>query len=418
MMGAGRDAMRGTVLLVDDLARPRRALAAELEDAGFEVIQAADGEEAWRRFRQRKPDVVITDLVMPRSDGLDLLGRIRSRSDVPVILFTARGSVESAASAFKAGADEFVSSPDVGVEALVELVASAAAGHRAPEAPPELEARLVGESRAMARIRERVAAMAPLRTPVLVSGEPGTGRDTVVRALHELGTTAGTELLRIGPGPPAASRELAKDGAVYLDGIEGLSPEQQSQWTAFLARAEATGFRDGPRVFASTAGPIAGPVPDLGVYQELRSTLLRFAIELPPLRAIPEDIPRIADALVAKIGAHVGRKIRLSASAREFLAAQSWPGNLRQLERLLERATAFSRGRQIRRQVVKEILAELEDSLASIREQHRTLERNRLLRAIQDTGGNITKTAERLGRSRSAVYRLIEKHGIAVSHRR
>ena len=117
--------MRGTVLVVDDHASARRALANELEDAGFEVVEAADGAEAWAIFRRGAPDVVITDLVMPRSDGLDLLSRIRSQSDVPVILFTARGSVASAASAFKGGADDFVASPDVDAEGLVAIVANA-----------------------------------------------------------------------------------------------------------------------------------------------------------------------------------------------------------------------------------------------------------------------------------------------------
>jgi DNA-binding NtrC family response regulator len=410
--------MRGTVLLVDDLVRPRRALAAELEDAGFAVVQAADGKEAWRRFCERKPDVVVTDMVMPRSDGLDLLSRIRTRSDVPVILFTARGSVQSAATAFKAGADEFVPSPDVDVEDLVEMVASTVAGTRTPQTPAGLEAHLVGKSRAMSRIRDRVAGLGPLRTPVLVSGEPGTGRDAVVRTLHEFGATAGTPLVRIDPESPSSSQRAPKSGAVYLDGIERLSAESQSYWSEYIARVEVGGFREGPRVFASTAGPIGAPIPENRVYQELRGPLLRFAIELPPLRAIAEDIPLIADALVAKIGAKVGRKIRLSVSAREYLGAQPWPGNAKQLERILERATAFTRGRQIRRDVVKEIRAELEDSLASIREQHRALERTALVRAIQETGGNITRTAEILGRSRSAVYRLIEKHGIALHRRR
>jgi DNA-binding NtrC family response regulator len=362
--------------------------------------------------------VVVTDMVMPRSDGLDLLSRIRTRSDVPVILFTARGSAQSAATAFKAGVDEFVPSPDVDVEQLVEMVANAVAGTRSPQASSDLEAHLVGKSRAMFRIRDRVAGLGPLRTPVLVSGEPGTGRDTVVRALHEFGATAGTPLVRIDPGSPSSGQRAPKSGSVYLDGIERLSAESQTYWSEYIAGAESGGFRDGPRVFASTAGPIGAPIPENGVYQELRGALLRFAIELPPLRAIAEDIPLIADALVAKIGARMGRRIRLSVSAREFLAAQPWPGNAKQLERILERATAFSRGRQIRRDVVKEILAELEDSLASIREQHRALERNALIRAIQETGGNITKTAEILGRSRSAIYRLIEKHGIALHHRR
>ncbi len=410
--------MRGTVLVVDDQARPRRALAAELEDAGFTVVQAADGDEAWKEFCARDPDAVITDMVMPRRDGLDLLGRIRSRSDVPVILFTARGSVQSAASAFKAGADEFVSSPDVGVEELVGLVAEAVGGARASPSSLELASELVGHSRTMSRLRDRIAGLAPLRTPVLVSGDPGTGRDTVVRVLHELGATAGGELIRVDARTCTAAEEMPRCSAFYLDGVEELSAELQTVWSDRIAAAASAGFRGGPRIFASTTGPALATPPNRAVYQELRSALLRFAIELPPLRTISEDIPAIADALVERIGANVGRSTRLSPSAREYLRGQPWPGNVAQLERVLERAIAFSRGRQIRRDVVKEVLGELEDSLESIREQHRAHERIELIRAIQETGGNITRTAEILGRSRSAVYRLIDKHGVAMSGRR
>ena len=148
---------------------------------------------------------------------------------------------------------------------------------------------------------------------------------------------------------------------------------------------------------------------------ELGTALLRFSIELPPLRNRPEDIPDVADALVENIGASVGRKIRLSGAAREFVSTRRWPGNARQLKQLLERAIAFSRGRQIRRQVVEELFSELEQTLASIREQHAIRERAAVLRAIEQTGGNISHTAEILGRSRSAIYRLIRKHGIALT---
>jgi DNA-binding NtrC family response regulator len=153
-------------------------------------------------------------------------------------------------------------------------------------------------------------------------------------------------------------------------------------------------------------------------YQELRGALLRFALELPPLRALREDVPEIADALTKRIGAAVGRQIRLSAAARDFLATQRWPGNVQQLELLLERAIAFSRGRQIRRQLVKELLVEVEDNLASIREQRMALERDALLRAIQQAGGNVTHAADILGKSRASVYRLMEKHGLPLSRGR
>ena len=410
--------MRPTILVVDDRARPRRALATELEDAGFAVVEASDGVEAWDRFCQHAPDAVITDMVMPHSDGLDLLSRIRSRSDVPVILFTARGTVQSAATAFKAGADDFVSSPDVEIDGLVALVENAIAGTRHSQAFPDIERRLVGKSRAMSRLRERISGLAPLRTPVLVSGEPGTGRDAVARALHEFGATSGGELIRIDAGSSSPDAGVPQCTAVYLDEIERFSTEAQSFWAERVACAEAEGFRSGPRILASTSDPLTSRVHEEETYQDLRGALLRFALELPPLRALRQDIPDIANALTDRIGAAVGRKIRLSAAARNFLATQRWPGNVRQLEQLLERAIAFSRGRQIRRQLVKELLAEVEDSLASIREQRTALERDALLQAIQQTGGNVTHAAEILGKSRASVYRLMEKHGLALSRER
>ena len=410
--------MRGTVLVVDDHASARRALANELEDAGFEVVEAADGAEAWEIFRRGAPDVVITDMVMPRSDGLDLLSRIRSQSDVPVILFTARGSVASAASAFKRGADDFIASPDVDAEGLVTIVANAIDGARGAAGLPGLEQRLVGGSRAMTRVRERVAGLAPLRTPVLVIGEKGSGRDATVQALHDFGATAGASLVRVQADTDASAGAVQGTGAVYLDGIERFRSKELERWSERVVEVEDHGFRRAPRIFASLSGVVSAPNHDWAALQQLKGQLLRFSIELPPLRAHAEDIPEIADALVSRIGASVGRRIRLSPSAREFLAGQRWLGNVRHLERVLERATAFSRGRQIRREVVKDVLAELEESLASIREQHQAAGRQKLLETIQETGGNVSQTAVILGKSRAAVYRLIEKYGISLVRQR
>jgi two-component system NtrC family response regulator len=393
--------MQGVVLVVDDRIRPRRALAVELEDAGFAVVQAADGAEAWKLFCRHAPDVVITDLVMPRCDGIELLTRIRARSDVPVILFTARGSVQAAATAFKAGADEFVASPDVEVEELVELVTTATGERRATREPPDLARRLVGRSEAATRIRERISGLIPLWTPVLVCGEPGTGHDTVALALHELGASAGGRFTRFEAASFSPRQELPSRGAVYLDGAERLPADGQAFWAERIVKAETSSFQPNLRVLASTTEHLLSRLRDGSYDAQLGTLLLRFAIDLPPLRDRAEDVCDIADA----------------SAARELIAARRWPGNLRQLERLLERAVAFSRGRQIRRRVIEDLCADEERTLLAIREQHAYRERDALLRAIEATGGNISRAAERLGRSRGAVYRLLAKHGIDVPPR-
>lgn len=407
--------MPGVVLVVDDRARPRRALAHELADAGYAVVEAQDGAEGWRLFSQHRPDVVISDVVMPRSDGLELLNRIRASSDVPVLLFTARGSVQSAASAFKAGADDFVASSDVSVEDLVSLVDRAVAGSRSSREHADLSSRLVGASDAMRRVRERVSALAPLRTPVLVSGEPGTGRDAVVAALHELGSTAREEFAHIDCASFEAGERLPATGAIYLDGVDGLSPDAQRYWSKRVAGSPSDNLRDPVRLFASTAERLADCVRSGAFDPDLAGVLLRIVISLPSLRERAKDVPELADALVRRATARIGRQVRLSPAAKATLAAHRWTRNCADLARVLERCVAFSRGRTIRRQLVEEILAEAEPSLAGIREQHAMREREELIHAIEATGGNVSRAARKLGRSRGAVYRLIQRHGISLS---
>lgn len=407
--------MGNRILIVDDHARARKALAAELGDAGYTTLEAEDGERAWECFRNDPPDLVITDMVMPRSDGIDLLARIRSRSDVPVIMFTAYGSVSSAVSALKAGADEFVASPDVDLGDLVVLVEKALARY-APADRLRLGDRLVGISPATTRLREQIAGLAPLSTPVLVTGEPGTGRDTVVRALHELGSSAGGELVRISSEDRSPGQLPPMAGAVYLDGVDRLVAEEQEHWAQLLCPPQPGPYPIRPRLFASGSDRLPRLITEGGIHRRLGRELGRFHVRLTPLRERPEDIPEIASTLVARIGAVVGRRhILLSASAVELLATRRWPRNVSQLQQVLERAVAFSRGRAIQRRVIAEVVSEVEESLASIREQSSSAEREALLRAIHETGGNVTQAAEILGRSRAAVYRLISKHGIPLA---
>lgn len=403
------------VLVVDDQPNPRRLLCMELVEAGFEVLEAENGEEGWETFCNEAPDAVVTDMAMPRCDGLELLRRIRTRSDVPVIVFSGYGSVESAADAFKAGADDFVSSLDLENEDLVDRLRRTLGPASDSEEGGELEHRLVGPSAAMSRVRSQIEGLAPLSTPVLVSGEPGTGRSTAIRALHELGSTNPGALLQIDAKtfePPIAANDLP--AAVHIEGVEWLSPAAQEYFAGLLAAAEADPSRQSVRVMASTTLPV---LPHADHFSpKLAKRLSRFHLDIPPLRYRTEDVPEIAGTLVERIGVSVGRSMmRLSPASIETLQAARLPGNVEQLAHVLERAMAFTRGRVIRKQTLQEAMHDGENSLASIRQQKEAAEHQRLLEAINETGANISQTAELLGKSRAAVYRMIHKYGIPLS---
>ena len=243
--------MRSSVLVVDDRQSSRRALAAELEDAGFEVIEAEDGSHGWSQFRAHTPDLVITDMVMPNSDGIDLLTRIRARSEVPVVVFTAHGSIEAAVTALKSGADEFVASADVEAEELVGLASRLLDTAAPADLSSRIAERILGESPAIQRVRERIAGLATLSEPVAIYGEPGTGRDTIARALHDFGVTRGGEFLRVESNGRAATERLPESATIYLDNLDLLSLDAQRYWFERLSAG-------GPHPFPAAAGPRLG----------------------------------------------------------------------------------------------------------------------------------------------------------------
>jgi len=409
-----------TVLVVDDQEHARRLLGDELREAGFSIEQASDGEEGWERFCRAGPDIVVTDMAMPRCDGIELLRRIRSRSDAPVIVFSGHGSIQSAAEAFKAGADEFVDSLDVDIDELVALVRQSAQRERKPPSSSTIEERIVGDSSAISRIRWQVAGLAPLSTPVLVSGEPGTGRSLVVETLHELGATASGTLRHFESESftPADFADPGSIGAVHLRNVEALPTDAQRYWAHRLARDEKSSLAPTLRLLASSATPL-GTLVETGRFdRNLARALLRFQVEMPPLRERPGDVPAIARALLDRIGRSVGReRIQLSPAALEFLERCRLPENIGQLERLLERGVAYTLGRVIRRDTLAGLLAELERTIAGMREEYQLHERDQLLHTLKQTGGNITHTAEILEKSRAAVYRLLAKYDIPLARR-
>ena len=406
--------MRSNVLVVDDRRSSRRALAAELEDAGFEVIEAEDGSHGWSRFCARTPDLVITDMVMPNSDGIELLSRIRARSEVPVVVFTAHGSIEAAVTALKGGADEFVASADMEAEELVGLASRLLEAAAPADLSSRIAERILGESPAIQRVRERIAGLARLAEPVSIFGEPGTGRDTIARALHDFGVTRGGEFLRVESKGRAATGRLPESATVYLDNLDSFCLDAQRYWFERLSAGDRIQSPQ-MRVLASVSRPVALALDERRIDPDLAGWFLRFEVSLPPLRERPMDIPILADALARRLAKSLGRPdARLAPEVTRRLRQEHWPGNVKELAGILEKLIAFSPSKEIRLGELVEVLAEAKESVASIRERQGLIERQTLIEALRSTGGNVTRAAERLGRSRAAVYRLAEKHGLPL----
>ena len=398
--------MRGRVLVVSGREVLRALLGSELAQAGFRVTGARDGVEGFERFQREAPDLVVSDLDMPRCDGIGLVGRIRKCSSVPVMVYTPSGGVRDAVAAMKSGADDFVDSSDVGVE---EFVARAAARVRVAAAavgPSELLVELPGGSPAILRARARVEALAPLSEPVLVTGEPGTGRKSAARALHRLGRPE-CPFLCLDSEALGSWPSLPQRGSVYVGGIDRLSKALQESWLRELEaqRHDVRWLASGSPAVASSRGPLLS---------ELAERLRRFHVPLPTLRERPEDVPRIARQLVESLGARLRRPRRFTDCALQRLRAHPWSRNVAELQIVVEKLVAFSSDREIDGTAVAGVLAEVGFSVEGLRRERERQERDQLIAALEETGGNMTRTAARLGRSRAAVYRMVERHGVPL----
>ncbi len=401
-----------TVLVADDQLATRTHIAGRLLDAGFDVLEAADGEEAWECFGRQEPDLVVTDLRMPRCDGLELLTRIRTRSRVPVIVLTAYGDIPTAVKAMKGGAEEFLSFDDLDVSQLIERVQALVRARPERSDPDALRARIAGDSAAMQRTRERVAGLLEMRTPALIVGEPGTGRDHVARVLHEQGPDAAQPWeVRIGADDPGPE-DLPARGTVYVDGVGDLSPASQERWARWIARP--AGAAGGPRLVASM---VEEPATDQLV-PALAEALARFRVSLPRLVDRVEDLPELCEQLIAEHARRLSRPvIELDSGALSELRRHTWPRNVRELDEVVEQLVAFSPRGRIGASQVADVIAELREDVADLRGQRDRQQRDELVEALRRTGGNLSQAAELLGISRGALRHRARKHGLLPGRR-
>lgn len=276
-----------------------------------------------------------------------------------------------------------------------------------------LEDHLIGSSGALRRLRSQLGGLGGLPFPVLVTGEPGSGRRQAARALHASSPLSGAPLLELDARDPLPGGGLPARGTVILSSVERLPRAAQAHWGR-IARGRGLG----PRLLATAPASFALRFDAEDFDPVLLAALLRFSVHVPPLRHRRGDVPELARHFAAGIAQELGRpRLHLSEGALAVLQTAAFPGNVAELRRVIERTLAFSADDAVGGDEVAAVLAELRPSVDALRERHRVEERETLLGALAEHGGNIARAAHALGRSRAALYRLAEKHGIALQRR-
>ena len=366
------------ILIVDDEEPARQGLTQLLARWGYEVDEAADGQEALAKAASGLPAVVLSDLVMPRMDGLELLRALKT--DVPfasVILLTGQGSIDTAVTAMKEGAYDYLTKP-VDVARLRVLIPKAAERGEALREVALLRrklsqvwgmGRLVGTSHGMQEVYRLIEVAAPTPAAVLISGESGTGKELVARTLHDLSPRSKGPFVAVncaaipetlleseifghekGAFTGALERrpgcfELAHEGTIFLDEIAEMNPGTQAKFLRILQDGAVrrlggrTEIRVDVRVLAATNKDPVKAIQEGTFREDLYYRLNVVSLVLPPLRERRDDIPALVQAFIEEFNARYDKHIRaLDEAVLSGLVAQAWPGNVRELRNTLERA--------------------------------------------------------------------------------
>src|SRR3954454_5837913 len=374
------------LLLVDDETALREAIAERLADNGFLVEQAASGEQALERLAAFAFDILITDLRLPGGDGRQVLdGALERYPDIIAIVITGFGTVKDAVDAIKQGAADFITKP-FQFDALRHVLGSALEQRRLRSENAYLRSQLeeryridglVGRSRVMRDLSQLLETVAATSSTVLITGETGTGKELAARAIHHnsprranrfvaLNCSAIPETLLEAElfghvrgaftgavGSRQGRLEQAHKGTLFLDEVGTMSPALQAKLLRVLQEREFERLGDSNtvkidvRVIAATHSDLARMVADGSFREDLFYRLNVIPVKLPPLRERREDIPLLVQHFLQKLaGDQVPpRNVTMSQEALRRLMAYSWPGNVRQLENVVERALAFSHGR-------------------------------------------------------------------------
>ena len=447
------------VLIVEDEPNARMGLAELISGWGYSTEVALDGVEALERVRDWQPTILVSDLKMPRMDGLTLLGHLGElEQKFAVIMLTAQGSIESAVESMKMGAFDYIQKP-VDPIRLKRLLSSASSQREAERviasARPRAEetgvlGSLVGKSSQMQEIFSLIERIAPNNVSVLITGESGTGKEIVARTLHDLSGRSSKPFVAVncaaipetlieseifgherGAFTGAVERragcfELAEEGTLLLDEIGEMPIATQAKLLRVLE--DRTLRRLGSkvetqinvRVLAATNKDPLAAIADGHLRNDLYYRLNVFNIDMPPLREHREDIPLIAQAMIRTMNERHGCSVSgIEPTLMQDFEAYEWPGNVRELRNVLERAIVLCGKGSLRRQHLPPGFGIVRSTFASDSQQVQMpvgttvdeAEKQLILRTLKSTGNNKTRAAEILGISLKTLHNKLKEYG-------
>ena len=453
------------ILIVDDELNMRLVLQAMLKKEGYAVTTASNGMEALKILKADQMDIVVTDLKMPKLDGMGLLGEIiRDYPSIPVIIITAHGTIATAVDALKKGAFDYITKPFEQDE-LKQVIQKAVKTRRLDEDeallnPDDIDRYgIIGSSDRITEIFETIKRVAPTSTTILITGETGTGKELIARAIHRNSPRKNNPFIKIncaaipeslmeselfgyekGAFTGAATKkqgrfELAHKGTLFLDEVGELPKDMQVKLLQVIQEQEfervggLQTIKVDVRLITATNRNLFEDVKDGRFREDLYYRLNVIPAHLPPLRERKEDIPVLIDFFIEKFNKKLDRSVKyIDEKVTNLLIQYAWPGNIRELENLVERMILMARGDTI---VFADLPSELKATIESdstgpsgirqkpfkdIMKNHmEDIEKQMIISVLEECGNNVTRAAKKLGLSRKGLQLKMMKYKLRRS---
>jgi two-component system nitrogen regulation response regulator NtrX len=455
-----------TILIVDDEESVRNSLVGVMKDEGYEVVTASSGKEGIDLLNEAQPALVLLDIAMPGMDGIETLRRLREmRPDMPVVMVTGHGTIETAVKTTKMGAYDFIVKPPE-LQHLTLVVRHGIEESRLREENESLKKsierryEIVGESAKIKTLKHQISLAGPTNGWVLIHGESGTGKELVARSLHRASRRSSGPFVEVNcaaipqelieselfghekgsftgaTGMKRGKFELADGGTIFLDEIADMSLATQAKVLRVLEGQEfqrvggTKTLKADMRVIAASNKDLAGEIRKGAFREDLYYRLNVVPLEVPPLRERVDDIPRLVRYFLQEFSAEYGQKAKtIDDEALALFVRYPWPGNVRELRNIIERLIIMAPGPVLHTQDVQPPLSSVQQERrvpalstvgragydhSTLKDARAEFEREFIAQKLKEYGGNVSKTADAIGVERSNLHRKIKALGIEL----